>query len=242
MSASLLFPENELGKKFWERVYADVKDKLGTNNLPTETLNKVWIVPDEASIYENGTSVFVTASHLKVMLEDDYKNPNLSTANDSQQTKLIKEIILPAIEKEVNEGKNFASLRQIYNSMILATWYKQNLKESFLSKEYVDQNKISGVNVDDPAIGQKIYDQYLSALKEGVYDYVKEDYDPATQEVTTRKYFSGGVEFKETRLRKVSRAARNLLGMAALTVSVSKAVSLVSVWPSCRRPAASTAV
>jgi hypothetical protein len=42
-------------------------------------------------------------------------------------TQIIREIILPAIEKEVNEGKTFASLRQIYNSVILATWFKNKI-------------------------------------------------------------------------------------------------------------------
>mgnify|MGYP007113566885 CR=1 FL=1 len=54
---------------------------------------------------------------------------------------IIREVILPEIEKEVNTGDNFSSLRQIYHSMILATWFKQNLKESLLGQVYVDQNK-----------------------------------------------------------------------------------------------------
>jgi hypothetical protein len=58
---------------------------------------------------------------------------------------VIREIIIPAIEKEVNEGKNFANLRQIYNSMILAAWYKKNLKESILGKVYMDSNKTNGI-------------------------------------------------------------------------------------------------
>jgi len=40
---------------------------------------------------------------------------------------------------------------------------------------------------------EHIYQQYLKAFKKGVYNYIKEEQDPITQEVTPRKYFSGGI-------------------------------------------------
>src|SRR6185503_1566112 len=94
----------------------------------------------------------------------------------------------------VNEGKNFANLRQIYHSMILAAWFKQNLKQSLLGQVYVDKNKTAGVNTDDKDIKQKIYDQYLQAFEKGVYNYIKEEADAQTGEIIPRKYFSGGVD------------------------------------------------
>ncbi len=111
-------------------------------------------------------------------------------------TSIIREIIIPAIEHEVNEGAHFAKLRQIYHSMILATWFKRNLKEHLLSKVYVEQNKVEGVDVEDKDIKHKIYNQYLEAFKTGVYDYIREDYDPVTETIIPRKYFSGGMKFQ----------------------------------------------
>jgi len=57
---------------------------------------------------------------------------NLNTDHRALTTKIIREIIIPELEREVNEGKHFAQLRQIYNSLILAMWYKRRLKESLL--------------------------------------------------------------------------------------------------------------
>lgn len=211
LTASLIYPEKELGKKFWEKVYTKVNQLYGKTDLPVNTFNKVWIVPDNAVVYERGDTAFIVKSHLKVMLECDYLalKENLSNEKigidkldnkDAQKlndvsSAIIKEVILPEIENEVNSGENFTSLRQVYNSMILATWFKRNLKESFLSKVYVGENKIAGVDIEDKEVKEKIYQQYLEAFKKGVYNYIKEDYDPATQEVVPRKYFSGGMEF-----------------------------------------------
>ncbi|VAX34934.1 hypothetical protein MNBD_UNCLBAC01-1217, partial [hydrothermal vent metagenome] len=202
LTASLMYPEDELGEKFWNRIFEKAYEKYGTTEIPINTFNKVWIVPDKGVVYEHENSVFVVDSHLKVMLETDYlaleKNsaeldPARSDNKYDFQTKIIREIIIPAIEKEINEGKTFANLRQIYNSMILAVWYKKNLKESLLGQVYMDQNKVQGIDVKDKKVKQKIYDQYLKAFEKGVYNYIKEDFDPVTQEIIPRKYFSGGV-------------------------------------------------
>jgi virulence-associated protein VagC len=107
---------------------------------------------------------------------------------------VLRGIIIPALEHEVNQGKNFANLRQIFHSMILATWYKKNLKEALLTQVYANQAKTNGVEIarweTDP---QAIYAQYVEAYKKGVVNLIKEETDPATGETMPRKYFSGGM-------------------------------------------------
>ncbi len=223
LTSSLINPEKELGEKFWDNVYtriyedycqADTPSSLGKDchmeSLNVDTFNKVWVVPDKAVVYEHGQTAFVAESYLKVLLESDYeamrqyqkgteplqthakeKDPRLAAIT----SKIVKEIILPAIEKEVNEGKHFSRLRQITNSLILAAWYKKRLKESVLSQLYVDKGKVNGVDVLDRNIKNKIYNQYLEAFTKGVFNLVKEEYNPVTQQVIPRKYFSGGKDY-----------------------------------------------
>ena len=57
------------------------------------------------------------------------------------------------------------------------------------------RTKVAGVNIDDPQEKEKIYQLYLKAFKIGVYNYIKEDRDPSTQERIPRRYFSGGASF-----------------------------------------------
>ena len=52
-NASLIYPEDEIGKKFWKRIYEKPQKKYGTTNIPVNTFNKVWIVPEKAVVYEN---------------------------------------------------------------------------------------------------------------------------------------------------------------------------------------------
>jgi|CXWL01.1.fsa_nt_gi hypothetical protein len=218
LTASLIYPEGNLGKQFWSLVYERVGRQFGTTDVPMNTFNKVWVVPDKAVVYQNAGTAYVIKSHLKVMLEEDYfalsqqKGERVGAAEvdgahsssevpragavNNLGSQIVREIILPVLEKEVNEGKNFAQLRQIYQSLILAKWYKENLRQSVLNQKYSDQKKTAGVEVKDRAIKEKIYQQYLEAFKQGVFNYIKEDYDATSQTVIPRKYFSGGLQLK----------------------------------------------
>ncbi len=212
LTSSLMYPEDGgVGQKFWERI----KQKSGLDNIPVNTFNKVWIVPEEATVYEGDGVAYVVESRLKVMLEEDYlalasseqriadsssqpsADNSLNAKRYTPNAEIIRDIILPVLEEEVNQGTHFAPLRQIYNSLILASWYKRKLKNSVLTQVYVDQNKTKGVTHGEEGAAQKIYDQYVESFKVGVYDYIKEEYDPVAQQIIPRKYFSGGFGFDQ---------------------------------------------
>ncbi len=219
VTAQLTNPNTETGKKFWKLAYAKAQEMYGTTQVPINTFSKIWIVPDQAMVLEKDGSAFVASSHLKVFLDQDYlavkknlDNKEIGTDKlgiqktqdiNSFSSQIIKDVVLPEIEKEINAGENFASVRQIYNSAILAAWYKKRLKESLLGKIYVDQNKVAGVNAQDMDSGDKIFEKYTAALKTGAYNIIKQDYDLSTQKVVQRKYFSGGVKMAPTRILDV---------------------------------------
>jgi len=250
ITASLIYPEKELGKKFWDKVYAKAQQMYGTTQVPINTFNKVWIMADRAEVFEHNQTAFVVDQHLKVMLEEDYlaltkyqrqpgdmfnqeqqknvspstlpselglnlkataeagqapqgNHPNAEPATHSIASQIVKQIILPELEKEVNQGKNFANLRQIFNSIILSSWYKKNLKEALLNQVYADKAKVKGI--ERPGViaseakqsqqdlsPEQIYEQYLKAYKKGVFNYIKEDVNVAGAAIP-RKYFSGGI-------------------------------------------------
>jgi len=205
-TASLMYPEDGLGKEFWSKVYSQAQARFGTTEINVNTFNKVWIVADKADIYQKGDTALLVNSHLRVMLEQDFmaieKNNeqfgNVQALEDMHKdvktkmaSDIVRQIIIPAIEKEVNEGKSFAAVRQVYNAEIMATWFKRTLRQSLLGQVFADKSKISGQKHNDPQVMEKIYRQYLKAYKKGVFNYIREDATPDGQMIP-RKYFSGG--------------------------------------------------
>jgi len=214
LASSLTYPESESGKKYWKEM-----DGAGvSNHSPINNFTKVWVVPEKAVVYEDGGGYAVIGeTHLKVMTQEDYLATKKNVGGDlcvdpkqnntingrthrSAPTDAFKQVILPLIEQEVNQGKHFAKLRQVYYSLILATWFKMKLQQSILTQIYADKSKTQGAGVDDPALRQKIYQQYLDAFKAGAYNYIKKEYDPRASKITRRKYFSGGFNLKTKRV------------------------------------------
>ncbi len=239
LTASLIYPEKDLGREFWDKVFTKAQQKYGTTNIPVNTFNKVWILADKATVYEHGQTAFVVDGHLKVLLEEDYlamskhsstvmpvktgiQNMDISLlpvgrqvrGNDKESvntigSQIVRDIVIPELEKEVNSGKNFSTLRQIFNSLILASWYKKNLKEALLNQIYADKNTVKGVDLSDPSVKEQIYQQYLKAYKKGVFNYIKEDAQ-VNGPAIPRKYFSGGFDVSPAMLSVVHFAPRNL--------------------------------
>ena len=227
LTASLMHPDTVLGKKFWDKIYAEAWQRFGTTDIPVDTFNKVWIMPASAVVYEGkgagaqggqDLSGFIDEARLKVMLETDYLAAAHGTGTSGQTNavggntqdiskQVVRDVILPALEKEVNEGKNFARLRQVYYSLLLAVWLKKKLQSvevgvrqdekntNILSRIFVDRKKTGGIETPDPrAVIDDVYTLYVQAFKQGAYNLIKEDQDKYSGELIPRKYFSGGFE------------------------------------------------
>ena len=218
VAASLLYPEGTTGQAFWPRVYAAAGRDAhlaadGSSPAEVETLSKVWVMPDFAEVYEDGDTALILDSRLRVMTEADFlAREGAETPVDpaaDQANALLREVLVPAVEREVNTGENFSRLRQMYHALVLAAWFKRNLRDHVLAKVYVGRNKTGGIDPVDPGLRQRIYTQYLAAFRQGVYNYIREDQDPRTQQVIPRRYFSGGGKFSGQAVSSSIRLTRD---------------------------------
>jgi hypothetical protein len=241
LTASLIYPEQGLGKEFWARIYQQALARFGTTDIPVDTFNKVWITPATAEIFEKNNAVYVTKARLKVQLDTDLlaqqttgENVDVgarfiapgdtrpaNTDKSALAQQLLREIIIPALETEVNEGKNFATIRQVYNAAILAKWYRDLIQDTLLARSYMGQNRVAGVTSDEKMLKEEIYARYIAAYKKGVFNYIKEEPNTATGETIPKKYFSGGIQGLTSITLK-----RNDNAMAALPLGQQFDVSL----------------
>ncbi len=181
ITSSLMYPEGETGKDFWNKFYQKAYEVYGATDIPVEAFHKVWIMPDTAEVFAQGDSVVILKSSMKVMLEEDYyaeeKGKQIENSTSADMKQVLKDVLIPVITEEVNHGETFANLRQIYHALILAKWFKSNLQESILGKVYADQNKTGGIESVNQGEIAEIYQKYLDAFKAGSQGYLKEDYD-----------------------------------------------------------------
>lgn len=176
LSSSLTHPKTPTGDDYWS--LANSGDE--TDN--SIDFNKIWVVPGNTKVFENAQSAFITEARLNVMSETDYlaakKNQQIKSSSANTQ------VLTSEIEKQVNSGHHFAELRQIYYSLILGTWFKQKFMHS-LYYHYINQEKMSGIDIEDPSIKEKIWKLYCQSFEKGVYKL--------TNKSEGRVYSSGGL-------------------------------------------------
>lgn len=185
LSSSLTHPKTPTGSEYWKIMTAGAENSL--------SFDKVWISSAKASVYELKTknTVLINESSLIAQTETDY-----IAQKDSHDSQAMS-AILADLTKEVNTGKHFAQLRQVYNALILSKWVKNNILEilndnvSFIHG-YTNSSKTKGIDLSDPKIKNQVYSLYLESIKNGSYNFI--DKVKENDIASTRKYFSGGLE------------------------------------------------
>jgi tRNA(Arg) A34 adenosine deaminase TadA len=214
-ASQLLNPKNIFGKSFWSHLASITRTgPKGSSAKKNDFLDKVWIVPDTVVVHEQKDRVYIERCRLRVMMEEDYQvlRAGPSDTDSSHEgsssvreglkpgmKKIFRQRIRPELESLVNGSPMFAPLRQVYHSFILAAWYKRSIKHSILNQRFSDRGQIQGFARDGVGYKERIYENYLDKIRQGVFDVIQEEYDPDQREVIAKRYFSGGLLLQEPR-------------------------------------------
>ena len=208
-------PRTKTGKEYWDNLQRRLNEEgLDTQQLPIG--NRFWIVPEEAVVEEDKEhhTVTIVSSKLKVCLEQEYlklnHNNNQLIASTPQTPKelltqqicdyTMKQTILPHIQERVNYAQEYAKLRQVYNSLILAEYYKQRYHNGLgLYPKLINQAHIQGLESTQSWNTQDFYQAYVKSAQEGEYTFSQQEYDPYLASMVKKYYFYGGVLISQLR-------------------------------------------
>jgi len=206
---TLINPQvSKTGKEFWRRLFEKAQE-LGVTEIPVMT--RVCIVPAETIAYETENQFSIIKSSLRVILKDSgyrdkIKDDRLLELDDFSYN-LMQELILPELDKRVNEAYTYADLREVYNALILAQWYKGKFSYSTDPLlRAVNSNVINEAELNYSYSTEEIYQDYLKSFKGGEYSFSENDSfaNPFNATVSVRHYFSGGVDFRRIGVVKKS--------------------------------------
>lgn len=218
--ARLTDPDTVPGKTYWDRLYAKADELYKGEDVEIPSAIRPWIVPGEIVIGVSGSGVYIHKATLSVCLEQDWlDHHNLVGCPEGQPTRLsfpasepdprikqlnaysaqlIRELLIPQLIREVNASKQYAGLRQVYFSLILAQWVKkQRLADSGeragMSPE-IDSGNLTGLESEQPWSKDVYFQEYERSFEQG--EYRKQRSVPDRDGITIRQYFSGGVVFE----------------------------------------------
>lgn len=221
-AASLLHPDCPTGRAYWKELNARARAQLGTSLLPYEFAHTITIVPEEIVIYQHSRADpaalpqgegFFYEGHLHAaflskqtqsvkctMSASGGPEPDRRVSTRELTMAVFRDVALPLILREINEGAHFATCRQIYSTIALGCWFRRILQaDSSLQARFgdcVDRacSKSSAWLPEE----QAIYDKYLELYNSGLYRIVRTEPgdEPATQ--IARVYFSGAIDFRSS--------------------------------------------
>ena len=176
LASSLTHPDTESGKKYWSK-----GDSLKLKAVQSEALNKIWIIPHKAELYQHNDTVIINNAVLSCRAESEMSN-----------------VLLPQINQQINKGRHFTALRQFYNSLILAVWFKDRIRDALLA-EFAGSARVKGIDLAEDRIKEKVYLYYRVSFEKGAYDVIRRGLpEPESREPRenrkARRFFSGGVE------------------------------------------------
>jgi enolase len=201
-TAAFTSPNTQEGRQYWNKLYEKAGELFGNEAVSIPTLTRPWIVPGEILVSQTRgeNSAYIYKATLKVMLEKDYlksstaysfNDPRLKELNE-YSSELMRKHIIPKLNKEVNSAKKYASLRQVYYSLILAQWFKQQFRNGpgkFAA--LIDRKDLSNLTSKEPWSKDTYFDQYKKSFKDGEYKIQEAQYSNFGRSI--RSYFSGGI-------------------------------------------------
>jgi len=219
--AQFTAPATPAGKMYWKKLYARAESLFGQEDVTIPTMTRPWIIPGEIIIKQQGTSAYVYKATMRVMLEQDYissrdgaqtpaalataaaiADPRMKELN-AYSTQLIKDLVLPRLNREVNASRRYAGLRQAFYSLVLAQWFKTRIASAQVGesektehgyaqmKRLIDSRDLTGLISKQPCPTQDYYRQYRKSFEQG--EYKKEEALSTPHGMVIRRYTSGGI-------------------------------------------------
>ncbi|MDD5115891.1 MAG: hypothetical protein PHW98_02355 [Candidatus Omnitrophica bacterium] len=202
--AHATFPSTPEGKEYWDKIYGKIEEIYGPGIRNTRTCidTRIWVVPGETIICEDENSAYIYKARLDVVTETEYLRDKRTGKNIDRRIKIIndyssrlmKDIILPKIRKEINTGSKYAPLRQAYYSLILAQWFKHKFYGAGGLYPYlINRRNLTGLTSKEKWSKDTYFKEYQKSYLGREYDLEVSVFDLSGKSVRT--YSSGGIDF-----------------------------------------------
>ncbi|UXY20019.1 hypothetical protein N8I84_15810 [Streptomyces cynarae] len=200
----LLDPKTSFGAEYWRR--------LGGSSGKSCYSSRMWIVPGEVEVREDGDSLYVLKAELNVKAKAEEVaglgqiSCNADPAETARNERLEQEMMVPKIVKAVNTDPEYAPLRRAFLARVVAQWIRDRHADGHSTSfdKLIDSGDVGPASLHGSWQPKQVYDAYLHSINEGDFTYKR------TTRVgnTTITYVmrTGGVDFSKLPSKKLTSA------------------------------------
>jgi GNAT superfamily N-acetyltransferase len=187
MAARLTDPRLASGKAFWSRVSSGADLARIREDFLSQSLARIWIIPERVRIHEHGGRVFILEKSFGVFM--DLGRAGVSAETDARLTEAFRQVVGPLLRDAVNHDPGFLPLRRVFDAVILAAWFRE---KGYWNASVMPVGQTRGVATEPLYRAEELFGLYSCVLKEGRYRFILEE-TSSSGDVFPVKYFSGGI-------------------------------------------------
>ncbi|MET7611998.1 hypothetical protein [Streptomyces seoulensis] len=180
-------------------------------NIPCGDTIRLWITPKTAKVRADDGGLYILDTPLKVNVDHiDRETPD-PNGNDCKLTEaqrdtangLLKQYIIPGVEKKVNTSADYADLRRVYSARVAAEYVRQSDAEQ--AGDYhavIDSGDIARWPVRSPNRSwtpKQTWDDYMKSFTKGDYSL------PCEVGGQQKMCVMGGVDFGKAPKQNITR-------------------------------------
>jgi hypothetical protein len=205
-SATLMNPNTTLGAQYWH-------DLAGSSSSVCYG-SRMWIVPGQVQVREDGGSLYILKAQLAVKAVPDHvadmpADCHYDAQTDARGQRLDQTMIVPLITKMVNTAPEYAPIRRAFMARIVAQWIRDRhasgQRTSFDS--LIDSGNIGPAELQDGWQPQQVFNAYVKSLQDGEFTYNTTIHQGGATYI--QKITIGGVDFTSLNPTAVSAAQMN---------------------------------
>lgn len=169
-SAKIIDPRTRLGAEYW-KVLAGSAQQVCYGS-------RMWIVPGEVQVREDGGSLYILKAKLAVKAVPDHvaagdSRCHYNAAIDARGERLDDAMVVPRVTKAVNTAPEYAAIRRAFMARIVAQWIRDRHEHGQHTSfdKLIDSGNIGPARLQDGWEPRQVYDTYVHQLKSGLFTY-----------------------------------------------------------------------
>ncbi|MDT0449421.1 hypothetical protein [Streptomyces hesseae] len=197
----LIHPDTETGRKFWDGVTGSCMSQ------------RVWILPEPATVRQDGDKLYIVDAPLAVRMEGQYlaQRGKGATASCAQEDKasgerneqLFRSLILPKLKHAVNTAPEYAEIRRVYLARVAAEWYRELSRTKHTTYgDLIGKGDIESWRTTTDWKPTDTFDKFVESYTKGEFNVTHKTTEGNT--IYARTYVYGGVDLKRIPFNKVS--------------------------------------
>ncbi|XVQ12433.1 hypothetical protein ACQP1W_07685 [Spirillospora sp. CA-255316] len=224
----MIDPDTEFGARYW-------RELLGISKTACYS-SRMWIVPGDVQVREDGDSLYVIKADLSVKAKAERIAGMSCTpdpAGNARSEDLEQKMIVPKVIEAVNKDPEYAPLRRAFLARVIAQWIRKRHQEGHRTSfdRLIDSGDLGPARLQGTWRPRQVFDRYVHSIRSGEFTYEQ----PSPDGRAIIKMTFGGVDFSKldsTRLSAAQMDQRN--PRLAQTVQASQssptAASDGSIW------------